>query len=111
MIDGVAMKDKWVSSQQNCNAQALERLHSNHLGIEKTRLCWDTIYWINMNTYIENAVESCSTCLQFQQAQQKEKVIPHKIPGKPLEVIGADLFTISNSYFFCVLHLSQRISW
>ena len=32
------------------------RMHSNHMGIEKMRLLTcESGYWINMNSYIENA--------------------------------------------------------
>ena len=44
-----------------------EQLHLIHMGIEKTRLpASESIYWINMNSDIEEMVKYCSTCLGFQ---------------------------------------------
>ena len=40
--------------------------------------------------------KNCSTCLHFQPKQPWEKVIHHNIPGKPWEVVGADIFTLNN---------------
>ena len=35
-------------------------------------------------------------------------VVPHKIPSKPWQVIGADLFTITNCNFPCVVDYNGR---
>ena len=42
----------------------IKQLHSNHMGIEKTRLlACESMHWVNMNADIENAVKHCPTCL------------------------------------------------
>ena len=54
------------------------------MGIEKMSiLTHESIYWINMNTNIENAIKNCLTCLDFQQMQSPGRNIHHTIPGKP----------------------------
>ena len=47
--------------------------------------------------------KNCSTCLDFQQIQPKENFIHHDIPGKPLEEIGADKFTLNNKNCLCIV--------
>ena len=40
----------------------LHQLHTNHMGIEKTRLLvHESIYWININDDIENVIDFQST--------------------------------------------------
>ena len=51
---------------------------------------------------IEKHLKSCSTCLHFQQTQSREKRIHHDIPGKPWEVIGADMFILNNKTTFAL---------
>ena len=38
MIDGVAMKDKRIIIPAELQLQALQQLHNNYMGIEKTKL-------------------------------------------------------------------------
>ena len=50
MIDGVTVKDKEVIIPPQLQMQILKQLHSNHIGIEKTRLLeHESMYWVNMN--------------------------------------------------------------
>ena len=42
---------------------------------------------------------SFSTCMEFTLMQFENTVIPHKISGKPWEIIGANIFTLNSSYF------------
>ena len=40
--------------------------------------------------------------MELQQIQPKNKIIPHKIPGTPREIIGTDWLALNNNYFLCV---------
>ena len=49
---------RWIIILLDLQKQALEHLHSNHMGIEKSRLLiHKSTYWINMFMDIENAVK------------------------------------------------------
>ena len=80
------------------------------MGIEKIRLfARSFVYWINIDAYIEITINNCSTCLEFQKAQKlKDKMIPHKLPGKPLEVIRADLFNINYRNFLSIVDYFRK---
>ena len=52
-----------------------------------------------MNTEIKTAQHAWDFS-----TQPKDKVALYKILGKPWEVIAADLFTINNSNFLCIVH-------
>ena len=63
-----------------CRGQILEQPHSNCMGIEKmTLLTQESVYWVNMNADINNTITQCATCLEYQQTQPHEKVIPHEV--------------------------------
>ena len=63
---------------------------------------YKSVYWIGLSADIKNYI-NCSTCLDFQQTQTKEKLIHHDIPGKPWEVIGVDMFTLNNKHYLCIV--------
>ena len=49
------------------------------------------MFWININAEIENTL----TCLEYWNMSQ-EKTTPCKVPDKPWEVVGTDVFMIHN---------------
>ena len=72
VIDGVIMKGRHIIIPAELKQQVLDQLHPNHIGIEKTKLLThESVYWININTDIENHIKSCNTCLEFQQTQPR----------------------------------------
>ena len=78
--------------------KALEQLHMNISGIEKTRLLVHaSLYWVNINKFIKNVITNNLTCLQFQATKPNDKPIPHATPGKRWETVGADIFTHNNN--------------
>ena len=84
VIDGIVMKGKHIIIPKVLKQQALDQPLVIHMGIEKTELlACESIYWVNINNDIENYVKNCSTCLDFQQKQPKEKTIHHDIPMRP----------------------------
>ena len=74
VIDWVIIKGRHMVVLVVLQKQALQHLHVNHMGIEKSILLeCDSIYWIGMNPDIENHIKNCSACLDFQQTQLKKK--------------------------------------
>ena len=63
-----------------------------------------------MYAVIENHTNNCSTFLHFQQTKPREKIIHQDIPGKPLEVIGADIFTFNNKYYLCIVDYHSKFA-
>ena len=69
------------------------KLHINKMGIERTRLLvLDYIYWISINADIETTIKNFSVCFHFQMTQLKDRLLPHKIPGRPWKSARADIF-------------------
>ena len=68
----------------------------------------ESIYWTNINDDIEKTVTNCSTCLDFQQTQLKEKIICHEIPAKPWEIVSADMFTLHKGNYFYIVDFYSK---
>ena len=82
----------------------MDQLHINHMGIKKTKLLTcELVYWVKINTKIENHIKSCITCLEFQQTQPKEKIIQHGILLRPWEVLGVDILQLNNKNYLCII--------
>ena len=79
------------------------------MGIEKNKLLTrESVYWIGVYADIENHMKSCSTCLHFQQTQPREKIIHHSILCKLWEVIRADMFTLNNRNYLCIVDYHNK---
>ena len=65
MTDSVAMNGTHIII--SC---LMQKLHSNHMDIDKTCLLMrESVYWINMKADIEQIVNQCSMCLEYQHTQ------------------------------------------
>ena len=61
------MKGRRIIIPVSLHKRALDQLHVNHMGIDKTRLLvCESIYWINMDDDIENAILKLPLCPNFQ---------------------------------------------
>ena len=58
---------------------------------------------------IKKTHKNCATCLEFQQAQPKEKIIHHEIPLRPWEVLGADVFHFNNKNYICIVDYNSKL--
>ena len=76
VIDMIIMKGRHIVICEILKMQALDQLHVNHMGIEKTKLlACNSVYWVDINDDIEKHIKNCSTCLTFQQMQPKDKIM------------------------------------
>ena len=82
---------------------ALDKLHTLHQGIEKSKLlAKDSVFWVNINDDIEKMIKSCPECSKFSKSKQKEPLKPHNIPDKPWITLGTDLFEFENDHYLVV---------
>ena len=89
--------------------EILKCIHEGHMGIEKckarARVC---VYWPAMYEAIENEVRKCPVCNKYGKGNQKEPMIPHDIPNRPWEKLGADYFSFAgNDYLLVVDYFSK----
>ena len=63
VIDGVILKGKHIIIPTNLRHKILEQLHTNHIGIEKTKLlACKSVYQPSINAHIDNFIKNCTTC-------------------------------------------------
>ena len=92
MIDGIVMKGKRIIIPFHLQKHILQQLHSNHLGIEKTRLLvHGLVYWVNVNADIEKTMKQCATCLDYQKTKPHEKMIMYELLCILWKVVGDDI--------------------
>ena len=83
--------------------EILRQLHTVHLGTEKTKLLTrDTVYWLNINTYIDRLVHTCKVCQEHQPSHTPEPLLQHDIRSKPWSVLGMDLFEFDGHQWWII---------
>ena len=81
----------------------MSQLYKNHMGSKKMRLLvCESIYWVNMNANIENAVEALFG-LEYRNMQPQEKAALCEVPAKPWEVVGTGIFMVNNENLLCIV--------
>ena len=89
--------------------KSLDQLHAHHIGIEKTRLLeCGSIQWFNWNFNIEYTIKNCHIFLHVQPTQPKDKALSHEKLVRPWKSVGADIFSINNNYYLCIVHYSSK---
>ena len=109
VIDGVILKGRCIIIPDSLKQQVLVQLHTNQMGIEKSKLLThESVFWHNINADIKAYIKLCATCLAFQQTQPKEKITHHNIPLRPWEVISADIFYFKNKHYLCIVDYNSK---
>ena len=106
-VDGLFFKGDRLVVPQNSRAFFIQKLHMSHQGIEATlRRAKKAYYWPRMNK-IQEAINKCSICQTYQDAQQKEPLKPHPVPEGPWSKVGTDLMQLyGNNYLVTVCYYS-----
>ena len=109
MLDGLIMKGNQIVVPQLLRNEMKKLLHNGHLGVVKMKgQARETIFWPGLNRDINNITNCCEQCLQYQNKQQSERVIPHEIPLVPWTKVGTDIFCLkSKSYLIVVDYTSN----
>ena len=109
VIDGIILKGRCIVIPNNLKQQVLDQLHTNHTGIEKTKLlACRSVYWSSINADIKNYIKHCAICLEFHQTQPKEKIIHHDISFRPWEVVGTNVFHFNNKNYLCTVDYHSK---
>ena len=84
--------------------KALKLLHPNQVGIDMTCLLAPaSIYSINMNADLEEAVKNFPTCFDTQATKMKDKTVSYKVPGRTSESVRADIFTFNKKHYLSIV--------
>ena len=94
---------------QEMRQDVLNCIQESHLGMEKCKSrARAVVYRSSMSTAIEKMISKCSVCLKYQRQNQKEPLLPHEVPQRPWQKLGADIFELnSKSYLLVVDYYSK----
>ena len=77
----VFVGDKLVVAKE-LRPYMLQKIHKTHLGMEKCKSrVREIMYWPGMLRDIEEMVFRCKVCAKYQTNNQREPMIPHKVPN------------------------------
>jgi hypothetical protein len=101
--DGIVLKGERIIIPFSMRQKILDQLHLAHQGIEKTKLrARDAVYWQNIDKDITHMINTCPIRQEHKPSQQKETLLPHEVPRKPWDVVGADLFQLNGSEYLII---------
>lgn len=104
VCNGIIMKGQQVVVPPGMQKDILAKLHTPHLGIEKSKLlAKETIYWPTINKDIEKLTKSCQQCQAHKPAQQAEPLHQHEIPARAWANIAVDLFEQSHKQYLLIV--------
>ncbi|XP_026290645.2 uncharacterized protein K02A2.6-like [Frankliniella occidentalis] len=81
----------------------LKRLHTAHLGIEKTKArARQSVYWPGMSNDIATMTKECRACERHSARNYHEPLIPHEIPSLRFQKIGLDILELNSKCYLVV---------
>ena len=102
--DGILFKGLRCVIPASLRPRIRERLHGAHTGVEGClRRARETVYWPSMNADLRYYIAKCGVCATYQKDQQKEPLISHKIPNRPWETVGCDIFHFEDGDYLCTV--------
>lgn len=102
--DGIVFKGNQIVVPKTMRSDIIDRLHYNHLGIEKTCLrAKEHVFWPFMIKELTEKIKNCPACLTHSKSNQKETLINKNIPIRPWEIISADFFKFKNQEYLLIV--------
>ena len=87
----------------------IKKIHSSHLGIEKTQQrARDIIFWPGMTAEIHEAVTICSICSPKVPSNPKQPLMSHEVPSRPWQKLASDLFSWDGKNFLVTVDYYSR---
>ncbi|UYV71663.1 K02A2.6-like, partial [Cordylochernes scorpioides] len=106
--NGLLMRGCRLVIPASMKLEILDKLHTGHFGITKTRLrARETVWWPGISEEIAETVRKCSVCIQ-EAVSKHEPLIPTNFPSRPWQKIGMDLFKFENKWYLVVIDYYSR---
>ena len=88
--------------------EILDRIHQGHQGITKCRLrASTTVWWPGVSQQIMSMVQNCKECCRTS-PHRSEPLIPSKLPQRPWQKIGTDLFELNGVMYLLLVDYYSR---
>lgn len=108
VVQGLLLYGSRLYIPPSSRKDMLEKLHSGHFGIGKSRrFAQQAIWWPGLSNEIEDLVKSCKKCVE-QQVNHHEPLMPTELPSRPWQKVGADLLKHSGTWYLLVIDYYSR---
>ncbi|CAL1672014.1 unnamed protein product [Lasius platythorax] len=88
--------------------QMLDRLHTGHLGITRcSERAKEAIWWPSISADIKSMISQCEQCIEHRPLVV-ESLLPSKIPDRPWQIVGTDLFQCKNNNYIIFVDYFSR---
>ena len=102
--DGVMYKGMRFVVPPSMRRHMLSQVHGSHLGIVKCKSrAAEAMFWPGMNSQIEDMVNDCSPCNEYQNHQAREPLHPTKTPDLPWVQVAADIFEWEHKHYLLTI--------
>jgi hypothetical protein len=103
-VDGIFLHDGQVIIPTALQPKMLAWIHEGHQGREKCKsLARSSMFWFGMSKDIDTYVNKCSVCISHRNLQQREPLMPHPVPDRPWQKLGADIFSLFGKDYLLVV--------
>ncbi|CAB0016247.1 unnamed protein product [Nesidiocoris tenuis] len=108
VIEGILLRGTRMLIPAELRPVMLEKLHTGHQGITKTRRrAQRTMWWPNISNEIEQKIKSCPVCIQ-NSVNRAEPLIPSPIPAHAWQRASLDLFKLESDWYLVITdHFSR----
>lgn len=104
IIDGLIFKGSKLVIPKNMRKTILNKIHYNHLGIEKCKLrAREIIFWPLLTKDIENLIKNCNVCNKYQKTKSKEPLLLREVPEGPWQTLGLDFFHFKGKEWILII--------
>lgn len=108
-INGIIFKGEKIVIPASLRGLMLTKIHAGHMGMEKCKQrARDIMFWPGMGRDIDRIVEKCTICQERHPSNTKEPMMPHRIPDRPWQVVGTDLFSWNNQNYIVTVDYYSR---
>ena len=108
-IYGIIYKGEKILVPSAMRPEMLQKIHTSHLGVEKTKQrAREILFWPGMTSQIHQTVTACPICSKLSNSNPKEPMIPHDPPSRPWQKLGTDLFTWDDRNFLVTVDYYSR---
>lgn len=105
----VILYDGRIVVPQSLQAQVIEMLHEQHLGIVRMKqLARRYFFWPGLAAQIEQKAKSCEVCKSFNAETARKVFIPWPEPRMPFERIHIDFFHLGSRTFLILVDSFSR---
>jgi hypothetical protein len=105
---GLLMMANRIVIPQSLRPMILNKLHSGHLGVTKSRrLAQDTVWWPGISNDIKQKVMDCYTCM-LHRTPKKEPLCNTPFPDLPWSLVGCDFAKVKGQLFLVIQDYYSR---